>query len=279
MQRGSATAELAVAMPAVVIVIGAVLAVGAVVGAQVRCIDAARVAARAAARGEPAGRTLAAARQAGPPGVLVELGRSGQDVVVTTRVRVELPLPGHPSLLVSGRAVAALEPGLAAVPSRLAHCERGSASPVVLATAILALLLASGSAALGQAVRARHVAESAADLAALAAAGDPAAGFAPAAGCGRGAWVAAANGARLTACRAGGDGSVTVDVAVRLPGALGALGPAVARARAGRSAVVPGPGRSGAVERGAVEQGAEQASGGRLVERVVAVAALGGLHA
>jgi Flp pilus assembly protein TadG len=49
-EHGSATAELAVAMPAVVVVLAAVLSVGQAVLAKVTCVDAARAGARAAAR-------------------------------------------------------------------------------------------------------------------------------------------------------------------------------------------------------------------------------------
>jgi len=50
--RGSVTAELAVGLPAVVLVLVAVLLVGGAAVTQVRCSDAARAAARAAALGE-----------------------------------------------------------------------------------------------------------------------------------------------------------------------------------------------------------------------------------
>ena len=50
-QNGAATAELAVAMPAVMVVLAAVLSVGQAVLAKVTCVDAARAGARAAARG------------------------------------------------------------------------------------------------------------------------------------------------------------------------------------------------------------------------------------
>ena len=50
--RGSVTAELAVGLPAVVLVLVAVLLIAAAAVTQVRCTDAARAAARAAALGE-----------------------------------------------------------------------------------------------------------------------------------------------------------------------------------------------------------------------------------
>ncbi|WP_454296282.1 TadE family type IV pilus minor pilin [Salana multivorans] len=51
-ERGSATAELAVVLPGVVVVLLAVLLAGVVGAAQVSCQDAARVVARAEAIGE-----------------------------------------------------------------------------------------------------------------------------------------------------------------------------------------------------------------------------------
>ncbi|WP_456847646.1 TadE/TadG family type IV pilus assembly protein, partial [Cellulomonas sp. P5_C6] len=50
--RGSVTAELAVGLPAVALLLVAVLTVGAAAVAQTRCTDGARAGARAAALGE-----------------------------------------------------------------------------------------------------------------------------------------------------------------------------------------------------------------------------------
>src|SRR5690606_25540001 len=66
-QRGSVTAELALLLPAVVVVLLVCTTLGAAVLGQVRCADAARAAARAAAIGEPASVVQAVARDlAGP---------------------------------------------------------------------------------------------------------------------------------------------------------------------------------------------------------------------
>lgn len=88
-QDGYATAEAAVALPALLVVLS--LAVGAVVtvGAQLRCVDAARAAARLLARGETDG----AARRAGEA-----LAPGGSELVVSAdatlvRVRVTAPAP------------------------------------------------------------------------------------------------------------------------------------------------------------------------------------------
>lgn len=61
------------------------------VGAQLRCVDASRTAARALARGESAERALAAARALAPRGASVDLSRNGNLAVVTVQVRYRLP--------------------------------------------------------------------------------------------------------------------------------------------------------------------------------------------
>lgn len=108
--------------------------------------------------------------------------------------------------------------------------DRGSATVLVLAlvavlTAVAALLTAGGAL-----VVARHQADSAADLAALAAAaraldGTPAA-------CRAAGQVARTGGAALTGCRLLGEVAV-VTVEVEPPGGLASLGTARTTARAG----------------------------------------------
>jgi secretion/DNA translocation related TadE-like protein len=83
--------------------------------------------------------------------------------------------------------------------------------------------------ALGGAVTARHRAGAAADLAALAAAGDPATG------CASAARVAAANSARLVGCERLPDGSWLVTVVSPVAGRGGRIGPARGVARAGNA--------------------------------------------
>ncbi|MFD8145125.1 TadE family type IV pilus minor pilin [Streptomyces sp. NPDC059708] len=88
--RGYVTAEAALVIPALVLF--AALLVWALM---------------AAARSEPAGAVLAAARQAAPPGAEVEVERSGD----LWRVRVAAPAPGPAGLPVriGARAVALAE--------------------------------------------------------------------------------------------------------------------------------------------------------------------------
>jgi secretion/DNA translocation related TadE-like protein len=107
----------------------------------------------------------------------------------------------------------------------------------VLLLAVLAVVLTVTGAVglLAGAVSARHRAEGAADLGALAAA--PVALVDAREACRRAARVVAANGARLVRCRVDGP-DVIVVVARRLEGMLGRFGAARARARAGP---VPAP--------------------------------------
>jgi hypothetical protein len=76
------------------------------VSMQVRCVDAAREAARLAARGD--GSASDAARGIAPAGAAVALRDDGDLVVATVTARSAL-LPG---ITVAAEAVAAVEPGL-----------------------------------------------------------------------------------------------------------------------------------------------------------------------
>jgi secretion/DNA translocation related TadE-like protein len=108
--------------------------------------------------------------------------------------------------------------------------ERGSATLVAVAMMAVLLAIALGGSLVGSAVIARHRAQSAADLAALAAARWVGSG--PQAACTWASSVATVNHSRLVACTLDGlDVVVTVDVAVSL-GRLG-VGSARAAARAG----------------------------------------------
>ena len=110
--RGSVTAETAVLLPVLLVVLAATLGVLASVAAQLRCVDAARGAARVAARGDDVATVRAAAQRLAPPGASVLVRRAGDsvEVVVTARVRPFGPaLSVLPSVEVQGRAVAAAE--------------------------------------------------------------------------------------------------------------------------------------------------------------------------
>jgi Flp pilus assembly protein TadG len=110
--RGSVTAETAVVLPALTVILALVLWAVAAVTAQLACVDAARMAARALARGEQVAAVRAAAEQAAPSGAFITVGASGQQVVaeVSASVGVTLPAVGRIGVPVHGRAVAAREP-------------------------------------------------------------------------------------------------------------------------------------------------------------------------
>jgi hypothetical protein len=102
------TAELAACLPVLAILAAvAVFAVSAA-GERVRLQDAAREAARSAARGAPSiGRLLA---QRAAPGATVQVAAAGSSVVATARIRLA-PLGGWlPAISLEERAVAAREP-------------------------------------------------------------------------------------------------------------------------------------------------------------------------
>ncbi|HVV31267.1 MAG TPA: TadE family type IV pilus minor pilin [Mycobacteriales bacterium] len=112
-----ATAELAVALPvlAVLLVLGA--GVLQTIGAGLRCQDAARLAARAAARGEAPAAVEATARAAAPAGAAVEVRRDGDTVHVTVSWAASIPGPWRddgPRWTVRGEATAAAEPAAVA---------------------------------------------------------------------------------------------------------------------------------------------------------------------
>ena len=91
--RGSVSAELAVALPAILLLVG--LCVGALSAAsrQVRLQDAVADAARLVARGEDEGRAFSLVGGA-VHGAAVELRRDGDLVCVLASAPVGLPLPG-----------------------------------------------------------------------------------------------------------------------------------------------------------------------------------------
>jgi Flp pilus assembly protein TadG len=113
--RGTVTAELAVALPVLVLLLVAALTAVSAVTTQMRCVDAAREAVRAAARGESDGAALG--RRVAPPGATVTVqggdpgstaGTGTVSAIVSAPVR---PLGRWlPAPTVTARAVAASEP-------------------------------------------------------------------------------------------------------------------------------------------------------------------------
>ena len=105
--RGAVTVEAALGLCSLMLVLALALAAVAATTAAVRCLDASRELARLAARGEPdRGRSVAAALA--PAGAVLELTRAGDTVTAEVSDALIPPLP----LRVSGRSVAAVEPGV-----------------------------------------------------------------------------------------------------------------------------------------------------------------------
>ena len=110
--RGSVTAETAVLLPVLLIVLAAAISVLACVAAQLRCVDAARAAARVAARGDDPALVRTTGERLAPAGAAITLRSAGDtvEVVVTAQVRpFGQALGALPAVSVSGRAVAPVE--------------------------------------------------------------------------------------------------------------------------------------------------------------------------
>ncbi len=103
---GGVTVEAAFAIAALVVVLILCVAGLTAVSMQVRCIDAAREAARLAARGDD-GSASGAAQGIAPDGAAVRLRRDGEFVIA--RVTANSPL--LPGITIAAEAVAAAEPG------------------------------------------------------------------------------------------------------------------------------------------------------------------------
>lgn len=112
--RGSVTAETAMALPALVVVLTTAVWVLAAVGAKQRCVDAAAGAARAAARGDSPAAVTALGQRLAPSGAVVRVQRRGEQVHVTvaTQVRAFPALDALPALRVDATSVAVVEPGV-----------------------------------------------------------------------------------------------------------------------------------------------------------------------
>ncbi|RVW01003.1 TadE family type IV pilus minor pilin [Rhodococcus spongiicola] len=102
---GSTTVEAAIAIASIVTVVALCVGAIAAAAAQVRCIDAAREAARLAARGDRADAIVVAERVA-PRDSDIEVRQDGAFVVVTVRATVPL----LPLVRLSAETVAAREP-------------------------------------------------------------------------------------------------------------------------------------------------------------------------
>lgn len=110
-ESGMATAELALVVPVVLLVLAMCLTGLGLAIDQVRCADAARVAARAASRGEPEQEVHRLAGVGAPEGSRVTLRTGRQEVTVTVTAPPRLGLPGMPRA--QAGATAPREPVLA----------------------------------------------------------------------------------------------------------------------------------------------------------------------
>lgn len=155
------TVEAAYALSALaVFVVLSVAAIGGV-AAQLRCTDAAREVARLAAAGDPAATRVGA--QVAPKGARIEVRTEGDRVVATVVAKVPL------LAMSTSRRAASPRGNRPASSSRIRDDAGFTTIAAALAIAGLATLVVAMS-YLGAAVLARHRAQNAADLGALAAA-------------------------------------------------------------------------------------------------------------
>lgn len=247
------SAEVALALPALVIVVAALVTVIVAVTAQLRCVAAAREGARAAARGESAAVVQQVAARAAPDGANVNVATNGADVTVEVRAVVHPLGIRMTEINVAGTATALLEPQSTAATAsgislgsavlawlstdrrrvrrhRLRHDERGSGTVYAVAMLGVLTVLIAGGALLAKAHVAQQRAAAAADLGALAGAqalldgtDDP---------CAAAARIVHRNDAQLAECVIDGE---TIIITSAVAVSLGGLGvhEATARARAG----------------------------------------------
>jgi TadE-like protein len=104
------TAETAAVLPVLALLLAFGLWAVSAVGAQVRCADAAREAARAAARGDNAASVRAAGVAAAPVGASVSVTGSADEVRVVVLARVGPLGRWLPSVTLTGSATAQVEP-------------------------------------------------------------------------------------------------------------------------------------------------------------------------
>ncbi len=106
-ERGMVSAELAAAVPALLLVLVVGLTAVRLGVDEVRCVDAARLAARALARGDSQEVAVGLAVRAGPGGSAVTVRAAGAEVDVEVTAGRELP--GWGRITVRGAAVAQRE--------------------------------------------------------------------------------------------------------------------------------------------------------------------------
>jgi Flp pilus assembly protein TadG len=115
-EAGMVTAETAVVLPVLLLVLVGAVAAVTVVGAQLRCVDAAREGARAAARGESVAVVESVVARAAPEGAAATVSVDGEQVRVTVTARIAPLGPVALRITVSAEAVALREPGIVTGP-------------------------------------------------------------------------------------------------------------------------------------------------------------------
>jgi Flp pilus assembly protein TadG len=110
-EDGMVTAETAVVLPVLLLVLAAAVSAVTVVGAQLRCVDAAREGARAAARGEAPAAVTELVRRVAPAGAVVDVTLDGDEVRVTVSAPVAPLGPVPLQVPVAAEAAGLLEPG------------------------------------------------------------------------------------------------------------------------------------------------------------------------
>lgn len=104
------TAEFAVLLPVVALLVAVVLGLTAAAATQLRCADAARAGARAAALGDDDAAVAAVARRVAGDGVRVAVGRDDGWVVVSVEGAVGPTFPAVGGLVVQATATGRAEP-------------------------------------------------------------------------------------------------------------------------------------------------------------------------
>ncbi|WP_169164354.1 TadE family type IV pilus minor pilin [Cellulomonas taurus] len=107
---GTVTAEFAVLLPAVTMLIAVLLVIASCAVTQMRCADAARAGARGAALGEADTVVAELAQRVGGTGIRVGVHRAGEWVRVAVQQEVGPALPVVGAITVAAEATAWVEP-------------------------------------------------------------------------------------------------------------------------------------------------------------------------
>ncbi|TDQ55354.1 hypothetical protein EV190_101680 [Actinorugispora endophytica] len=108
--RGTVTAEIAVALPCLVVVLAVALACVQAATTQLECVDAARIGARALARGQDPSAVRSLVSRVGPRDAVVELSLSSGFAHVSVTAPVRILSGASPPFRVGGTASIPTEP-------------------------------------------------------------------------------------------------------------------------------------------------------------------------